>query len=188
MLRIIKKIKWIIKKKSFKSIGNIFIIGKNFICKGSENIEIGDNFYAGNNVKLMTWKEYNNKSTGYNPVMKIGNNVSINENCFISCVNRITIGDGVLMGDNVFITDNYHGNNSMSEINTIPLNRKLYSKGPVTIGENVWIGRNVCIMPNVKIGNNVVIGANSVVTHDFENNTIIAGIPAKIIKNIGEEK
>ncbi len=134
----------------------------------------------------MTWEKYKNKPTGYKPIIEIGNNVSINENCFISSLNKIIIGDGTLLGDNVFITDNFHGNNTKSELDIIPLNRNLYSKGSVEIGKNVWIGRNVCIMPDVKIGNNVIIGANSVVTHDFDDNVIIAGVPAKVIRDIGE--
>ena len=63
-----------------------------------------------------------------------------------------------------------------------PSERPLYSKGAIHIGRNVWVGRNVCIMPGVVLGNNVVVGANSVVTHDVPDNCVVAGAPARIIR------
>ena len=151
---------------------------------GGKNICIGNNFSAGKNLQLQTWQTYRGKPTGFNPSLVIGDNVSIMTNCHISCINKIEIGDGCLFGDNVFITDNFHGDSSAASLEIMPIKRELYSKGPVVIGKNVWIGRNVCIMPGVTIGDGVVIGANSVVTHSFPENCIIAGAPAKIIKTV----
>jgi maltose O-acetyltransferase len=56
----------------------------------------------------------------------------------------------------------------------------------ISIGDNVWIGANVFICGGVSIGDNVTIGANSVVTKNIENNSIVGGVPAKLIKNIDE--
>lgn len=67
---------------------------------------------------------------------------------------------------------------------TSPGDISLYSKGPVIIGDNVWVGAGSCILPNVTIGNNCIIGANSVVTKSFPDNCVIAGNPAKIIKQL----
>lgn len=182
--KLLHRITWEYKKKSFKSIGNNAHVGKNFIFDNANNIEIGDNFSAQNNIKMRTWEIYNSERTGYNPHIKIGNNVSFMNDCFVSCLNSVEIGDGCLFGDNVFITDNYHGNTSLEDMTIIPLKRKLYSKGNIKIGKNIWCGRNVCIMSGVSIGNNVIIGANSVVTHSFTDNVVIAGAPAKIIKKV----
>ena len=66
------------------------------------------------------------------------------------------------------------------------MNRKLYSKGPVIIGRNVWIGENVCILPNVSIGDGAIIGAGAVVTHNIPSYSISAGVPAKLIILIHE--
>lgn len=183
--KIINKINvYMLFRKYNNKIGKNAYIGKRSKFKNINNIEIGDNFYCGNDCRIYTWETYNGEKTGYSPKMIIGDNVSINENCFISCINEIQINNGCLLGDNVFITDNSHGKNSINELDIIPNKRSLYSKGKVIIGKNVWIGRNVSILPGVIIGNNVIIGANSVVTHSFEDDVIIAGVPAKIIKKI----
>lgn len=184
---IFQKMNLELKKTKFGHIGKKASIGRGLITKGEKDIFIGDNFLCGKNVKIETWEYYNNEKTGMKPRLSIGDNVSINDNCCISCMNEIKIGNGVLFGENVFVSDNFHGRNSIKEIETIPIKRPLWSKGPILIGNNSWIGRNVCIMPNVTIGDNCVIGANAVVTHNIPNNSIAAGVPAKVIKNIDNE-
>ena len=100
----------------------------------------------------------------------------------MSGINKITIGNGVLVGSNCFITDNFHGYSDRKDVDIIVADREITSKGPVVIGDNVWIGRNSCIMPNVTIGKGAIIGANSVVTHDVPPYSVVAGAPARIIK------
>ncbi|WP_133013586.1 DapH/DapD/GlmU-related protein [Clostridium cuniculi] len=58
---------------------------------------------------------------------------------------------------------------------------------PVIIGENVWIGANVTVVPGVTIGNNAIIVAGAVVTKDVDSNTVVGGVPAKLIKIIRED-
>jgi acetyltransferase-like isoleucine patch superfamily enzyme len=55
--------------------------------------------------------------------------------------------------------------------------------GPVTIGSNTWIGGNVSIYPGVRIGNHCVVLPNAVVAHDVENDTMVGGVPARVIKH-----
>ena len=188
MIKIIKKISNKIRisivKHSLKSCGVNLKFGEDFFVREPENIEIGDNVKFGNNCKIEAWESYNSHKTGMKPTLIINGNVTITSNSYISCANEIVIGYGTLFGENVFVTDNFHGNNSLDEINIPPICRNLYSKGPVRIGKNVWIGRNVCVMPNVSIGDYAVIGANSVVTHDIPAYAIAAGAPAKVIKMI----
>ncbi len=96
-----------------------------------------------------------------------------------------SIGDYLLTGPNVLITDNSHGyNQTAEELSIAPNQRPLYSKREVHIGNNVWIGQNACILPGVTIGDGVIIAANSVVTHDIPAYSIAAGSPAKVIKHI----
>ena len=96
----------------------------------------------------------------------------------------MTIGNNVLLGHAVYISDNNHGMSNSDALKIPPVERQLYSKGAVRIGNNVWIGRHVCIMPGVTIGDNCIIGANSVVTKDVPANCVAVGLPAQIIKMI----
>lgn len=153
--------------------------------EGMDRIEIGNNFSAAAGLRLQAIKKY--KTQTFNPSISIGNNVTINPNCQIVCVNEIIIEDNVLLASYVFISDHSHGINDGSDILLSPENRKLFSKGRVVIGANTWIGQGVCILSGVKIGKNVIVGANSVVTKDVPDNSIIAGIPAKVIKEISNE-
>ena len=181
---LINRINWHNCSKKFRSVGKDSYMGIGFSIKNPENITVGDHFKCGRDVRIQTWPYYHDKATGYTPELIIGNNVSITERCFISCLNRIVIGDGVLLGSDVFITDNSHRKNTAEEIDIAPSDRLLYSKGPVEIGKNVWIGKNSCVMPGVKIGDGCIIGANSVVTHDIPSFSIAVGAPAKIIRKL----
>ena len=65
-----------------------------------------------------------------------------------------------------------------------PRQRPLYSKGPIIIGDYVTIGENCVILPGVTIGNNSVIGANSVVTRSIPPFSVVAGNPARVLKEV----
>lgn len=169
---------------SILSVGNNFRVGEDVSVHGGAYIRIGNSFTAGHHLKLHAWDVYNNAPTGFTPSIEIGNNVSILDNCQISCARKIRIGNNVLIGPNVLITDNFHGDASVDNLAIAPLDRMLVSKGGVEIGDNVWIGRNVCIMPGVRIGDGCIIGANAVVTHDISANCVAVGVPARIISEM----
>lgn len=118
--------------------------------------------------------------------IEVGNGVSINWDCHIGAINKVKIGNGVLIGSKVLITDHQHGKINFEALKLPPEQRKLWSKGPVIIKDNVWIGEGVCVMPGVTIGENSIIGANSVVTKDIPANCVAAGVPAKVIKELRE--
>lgn len=177
------RVKW--KNLNWGKCGS-FEIGKDFKIKSPERIFIGDGFLAESFLLLQAWRQYRGKS--YEPTLTIGSNVSMMTGCHVSCCSKVTIGDGCLFGSNVFITDNFHGDNSYEQLLIRPIDRPLLVKGEVSIGKNVWIGRNVCIMPNVKIGDGAIIGANSVVTHDVPAYCVAAGTPARVIKTISNEE
>ncbi len=108
----------------------------------------------------------------------LGENVHINAGCFFMDGAKITVGDNVFIGP-------YCGFYTASH----PLDFENRNKGlekalPITIGSNCWFGANVSVMPGVTIGSGCVIAAGSVVTKDIPHNSLAAGVPAKVIKEI----
>lgn len=168
------------KKGSFKEMKGFinYPIG----VSGGKNISIGEKTIIGKHSLITTWNSYgeNDNHVHYTPNIVIGNNCHIGEYAYITAINEIIIGDNVLTGRNVLISDNSHGD--VTCLDFPPKERPLTSKGPVHIGHNVWIGDHVVILSGVMIGEGAVIGANSVVTKDVKAKTVVAGTPAKVIK------
>lgn len=147
---------------------------------GEKYISIGKNFRSSYRFRIEAWDNYNHLT--FSPSIIIGDNVSFSDNCHIGAIGSIKIGNNVLVGSNVYITDHYHGDTTSEYMSISPIKRDLITKGEVVICDNVWIGDGVVILPNVRIGHSCIIGANSVLTKSFPDNCIIAGVPAKIIK------
>lgn len=175
-----------IRKRMFKSFGKHSFLGRNSVYMGEQYISIGDDFVLGNDSRLTAWDCYNDQC--FTPEIQIGNNCSIGQQSHITAINRIVIGNNVLTGPKVLITDNAHGEFKAEQLVIAPLQRPLYSKGAVIIDDNVWIGEKASIMPGVHIGKGAIIAANSVVTHDIPGYSLAAGVPAKIIKQITIDK
>jgi acetyltransferase-like isoleucine patch superfamily enzyme len=151
---------------------------------GSKLIKIGSNTHIQKHCILACWTHHGGIS--YTPSIMIGDNCNIGDYTQLTACNRIVVGDGVLMGRYVLITDNAHGGHSKEEAMVRPSQRKLTSKGEVVIGNNTWIGERVVILPNVHIGDNVIIGANTVVTKDIPSNSVWVGTAAKEIRIFNE--
>ena len=117
--------------------------------------------------------------TNFGKNISIGKNVFFNIGCSFQDRGGISIGDGALLGMNVTIATLNHGL-SIETRNTV-------YPSSVTIGENVWIGSNSTILPGVTIGNGSVVAAGAVVNKDVPADTVVAGVPAKIIKKINTE-
>ena len=166
---------------SFKTSNRVFVHFPASIT-GNKNISFGKNCFLGKNCIISAWEQHRKQK--FSPSIQVGNNCDFGEFNHISAINKIQIGDGLLTGRWVTITDNAHGNNDKKEQNIRPIERIVYSKGPVIIGNNVWIGGNVVILPGVEIGDNTVIGAGAVVTKNCEANSVYVGNPARKVKNI----
>ena len=147
--------------------------------RGFSYIRLGKSFVTGYNCRLEVIKS----SPHIRPLLYIGNDVQINDRCHIAVAQSIEIGNNVLIASNVFITDHDHGSFDESNLKVAPKERALVCK-PVIIGDNVWIGQNCVILKGVTIGNNCVIAAGSVVTKSTPPNSLVAGLPAKVIKRI----
>lgn len=149
---------------------------------GEQYISIGKGTIVEKDIILTAWDKYQNEA--FYPVIAIGENCSIGEHAHITACHKIIIGNGVLTGRYIYISDNAHGNSSLEELNIPPIKRKLNVKGPVIIEDNVWIGERVCILSGVHIGKGAIIAANAVVTHNVPAACVVGGVPAKIIKKL----
>lgn len=121
---------------------------------------------------------------GAKPQCIIGNGVSLGEYSHITCASRIVIGNDVLTGRFVLISDNNHGDTTTAGIQQPPLRRKITSKEMIEIGNNVWIGDKATILGGVTIGDGAIIAANAVVTSDVPPRTIVGGCPARVIRTM----
>lgn len=111
--------------------------------------------------------------------IKVGKNVFINACCKFQDQGGIEIGDGVLIGHNVTLATLNHDERPQYRQNIYPK--------PIKIGNNVWIGSNATILQGVTIEDGAIIGANAVVVKDVPSNTIVAGVPAKVIRKVKEK-
>jgi acetyltransferase-like isoleucine patch superfamily enzyme len=115
----------------------------------------------------------------YSPLIKFGNNVSIEQNLHLTCANRITIGSNTSIAANVTITDITHPYTDIS----MPIEKQSLEVAYVEIGENCKIYNNAVILPGVTIGKHSVVAANSVVLSGiYDDYSVIAGMPATIRK------
>lgn len=115
-------------------------------------------------------------SYGYN--IYYGDHFFLNHNCVILDAALVTIGNHVMMGPNVQLYTAHH------PLNPRERNALKEIAYPIIIGDNVWIGGGAIICPGVTIGDNAVVGAGSVVTKDVPQNVVVAGNPARMIKEI----
>jgi len=112
--------------------------------------------------------------------IKIGYNNFFNNNCNITSMGNISIGNNNLFAPNVGIFDHNHNYNNQKEL----ICKQGFTIKNIEIGSNVWIGSNVIITAGSKIGDRVIIGANSVVKGCLVENSFYSGNPAKLIKKI----
>lgn len=111
---------------------------------------------------------------------QIGDRVFINHNCSITCAEKITIGNCCNIANNVVIVDHDHKLGTQGVVDGL-------ESASVHIGMNVWIGANSTILKGVSIGDGAVIAAGAVVNQNVPVHEMWGGIPAKKIRNLGEE-
>jgi acetyltransferase-like isoleucine patch superfamily enzyme len=148
------------------------LIGKDvtFVLSKKSKTQIGAKLIVDHHTAIMNEGE-----------LTIGYNLNLNQYSRIVCKRKISIGDNVLIARFVSILDHDHHYEGTGE--NFKITRE-YVSDEISIGNNVWLGDKVTVVKGVRIGNNVIVAANSVVVKDVPDNVIVAGIPAKIIKEI----
>lgn len=152
------------------------------IVKGAHYYKIGAKSSFGRYASITAWDYY--EGNKYQPQVIIGTNCSFGDYIHITAINKIIIGNNLLTGRWVTISDNGHGDTIREALEIAPIQRKLITKGPIIIGNNVWIGDKATILSGVTIGDGSVIAANAVVTKDVPPYSVVAGNPASIIKSV----
>ncbi len=175
---------WLLRTKIIDPRARLFRFPLNL--RGRKYIDFGSQLTTGVGCRLEAF-------AGDNPdeaKLVFGHGVQINDYVHMVAMDKISIGNNVLMASHVFISDNSHGSykgDNMDSDPTVPPTEREYVTAPVKIGNNVWIGEGVCIMPGVSIGEGCVIGAHSIVTKDIPDYCIAIGSPAKIVKKYNFE-
>lgn len=142
-----------------------------FLCASSILKRCGSNVYIATGVVL---------KGGRNAVF--GSNLSFHDGCYIDATGGLVVGDNVSVAHQVSIlTFNHTWSNPELPIKYNPVELK-----SVVIEDDVWIGCGVRIMPGVTVGRRSVIAAGSVVTRDVPRGTLVAGVPARVVRSIVE--
>lgn len=166
-------------RRQFRMANNVYF-ESDVITHDAHCISIGEGSRLHHHVIITAWK---NHFTGENDAdLIIGEGADIGEYTHITAMGHMRIGKKLLTGRWVTITDNGHGDTNFETMQQAPINRRLFTKGDVTIGDNVWIGDKATILPGVTIGDGAVIAANSVVTKDVPAYSVVAGNPARVLK------
>jgi len=166
-------VRWLWLKLRWR--GRLRTDGLCFVCPGVK-FEIG----RGATVRLgrWSWIGHRCKVRAHEGEVSIGAKSVLGQECTISAYQHVSIGRECIIADRVMMIDFDHG---MVEVER-PIRHQGIYKRDVNVGHNVWIGYGACLLRGVTVGNNAVIGTNSVVTAEVPDNTVVGGVPARIIR------
>jgi acetyltransferase-like isoleucine patch superfamily enzyme len=163
----------------FRRFGKASVIRPPASIHGLARIEIGERVHIGPGSWLIAVEDQNHNS---NPAIRIGNGCSIAGDAVITAISMVHLGNQVLTGRSVHISDHTHCHHAPM----LPIMQQgLTSPQPVHIGDGTWLGQGVVVCPGVTIGRNCVVGANSIVRHSIPDHSVAVGAPARVIRRIG---
>ncbi|MEL6253022.1 MAG: acyltransferase [Bacteroidota bacterium] len=143
---------------------------------GKEALELGNNVNIGAYSRLVISQTFHDLGA----FIKIGDNVGLGDFAHLGGAGGLEIGPDCIIGAYL----SCHPENHKFDIPELPIRLQGVSRKGIKIGKNCWIGAKVTVLDGVTIGNNCIVAAGAVVTKSFPSNTIIGGVPAKVIKQI----
>lgn len=175
--RIADKLRYWRTKYKLGSHEGRFYIQSGVVINNPKHVHLGHNVGIGKGAFFLPVISY--CSHRYNPSIIIGEGTWIGKGCSIAAINCVEIGKHVLFAGQVHITDHSHGYEDI----TRPISpQELTTKGPVIIEDDCWLGYSCEILSGVHIGKHCVVAARAVVTKDVPDYSIVAGNPARIVK------
>jgi acetyltransferase-like isoleucine patch superfamily enzyme len=146
------------------------------------HITVGDRTWIGSDALISPIVNYAGER--FSPRIIIGKDVYIGPHLYLAAIGRVTIGDGCVFSEHVYINDCSHGLNPEAGL---IMQQKLIHGGDIEIGPACFLGYRCAILPGVRLGAHCVIGINSVVTKSFPDNSMVAGSPGRLIKTWSAE-
>ncbi|HEY3328869.1 MAG TPA: acyltransferase [Capsulimonadaceae bacterium] len=168
--------------RGLKRLGQCSFVMGPVRIEGAGQIEIGDNVSVGQYNWLNAITSY--AGAAFTPKLVIGSGTYVGSFCCITCADEVTIGADCVLSEHVYISDCSHGLNP--ERGRI-MDQPLALGGAVRIGAGSFVGYQATIMPGVSLGKHCIVGANSVVTNSFPDYSMVAGVPARLIKTWSSE-
>ena len=180
--RIIERIKYIYWSRKVGSHNGYFNIHRGCDIHNPDCLHLGKNVGIGTDTYIGPVKEDHGHK--YTPKIIIGDGTWVGKHSSLAAIDRVEIGKNVLFAGYVHITDHSHGYEDISRPITP---QPLTTKGPVVIEDDCWLGFGCEILSGVHIGKHCVVAARSVVTKDVPSYSIVAGNPARIVKQYNFE-
>ncbi len=180
----------------FRRCGKRLLIGTNVVIRHPDKIALGDNVTIDDNCLI------DGRGAGSEGIV-LGDNVMINRNCMlqakagpikigsrtslgsysiVSALDRVDIGSAVLIGGRCYFSA---GAYYFDDVSAPVMDQGLYAKGPIKIGSNAYFGAGAMVVGGITVGTGSVIGAGAVVVKDVPDRVVVAGNPARILREIG---
>lgn len=148
-------------------------------CVSRDGVHLGRNFKLGAFSRIIASGTLANLGKG----IRIGDNVGIGEFAYIGGAGGVEIGDDTIIGQYFSV----HPENHVFSDPSRPIREQGITRQGITIGPGCWIGSKVTVIDGVTVGGNSVIAAGSVVTKCFPSNSVIGGVPARLLRILDTE-
>lgn len=158
--------------------GSVIEYGVRLSCLGSEGVRIGERVTVGKYALIECTSVLWHMGRG----CSVGDGSSIGDFAFIGCAGGVSIGRNVLMGQRVA----FHSQNHVFDSTAAAIKQQGVTDQSIHVGDDCWLGSGAILLAGVELGEGCVVAAGSVVTRSFPAGSVIAGVPAKLMKSRAE--